>query len=63
MSTLTPAFANGSNSLAATPGVSGTPATVTFASDESWAIPLMIACSMVFSLTHVPSSSEKDDRT
>ena len=43
------------------PGWSGTPEIVTFASEVSWAIPEMIACSMRSSsfLTHVPSVSEK----
>ena len=35
MSTLTPRSASGRNSRAATPGQSGTPSTVTFASDVS----------------------------
>ncbi len=54
MSTLRPASASSPNTAAATPGRSGTPLTVTFASERSWAIPLMMACSMVVSCTQVP---------
>ena len=41
------------------PGRSGTPRIVTLASDVSWAIPEMIACSIRSSsaVTHVPSAS------
>ena len=46
------------------PGWSGTSATVTLASDVSWVTPEMMACSTdPSSLTHVPASHVKLDRT
>ena len=65
MSMLIPASASGRKTRPATPGWSGTPRMVTFASPVSCATPEMIACSsMSSSLTiHVPSSSWNDERT
>ena len=65
MSMLTPASASGRNTRAATPGWSGTPEIVTFASDTSCATPEMIAFSIKSSslLTHVPSAPVNDERT
>jgi hypothetical protein len=64
MSTRTPASASGRKTRAAIPGRSGTPKIVTFASELSWAMPEMIACSIASSLSiHVPSSPEKEERT
>ena len=63
MSTLMSADAIGSNNRAAMPGKSGTPRMVSLASDVSWAIPLMTACSMVVSFTQVPGLSLNDERT
>lgn len=68
MSMLTSAFAMARKIAAASPGLSGTPTTVTLASETSWATPEMIACSTCWSpcgslLTQVPRSPEKDERT
>ena len=47
------------------PGRSGTPDTVTFASDRSWVMARTTACSMdgSSSVTHVPGSQVKAERT
>jgi hypothetical protein len=67
MSMLTSAPAIASKMLAASPGLSGTPTTVTFASLVSWATPEMIACSMPSSgcvaLMMVPGLCEYEERT
>ena len=65
MSTLTLAAASGSNSAAETPGRSGTPSTVTFASLTSVTTPEMIGSSIAGSskVTHVPGSQVKLERT
>ena len=65
MSTLTFFAASGSNSAADTPGWSGTPSTVTFASLTSVTTPEMIGSSMEGSslVTHVPGSQVKLERT
>ena len=65
MSTLTPAAASGPNSAAATPGRSGTPSTVIFASSRENATPLTTRDSMISSSsqTMVPGTSWKLDRT
>jgi hypothetical protein len=67
MSMLTSASAIARKMPAASPGLSGTPTTVTRASDRSWATPEMIACSTSSSsgmpTTQVPSRSENDERT
>ena len=66
MSTLTPALATALNSAAATPGVSGMPSNVTFASSVSRATPEIRTSSMSSSTscTQVPgASSSKEDRT
>ena len=55
MSTFTFASASGSNSAAETPGWSGTPSTVIFASLASWTTPEMIGSSML--VAYVGSSS------
>ena len=65
MSTLIASSAMARKMLAATPGRSGTSASVIFASDSSWATPEMIACSIrsSSSVIHVPDSSENEERT
>ena len=65
MSMLMPASASGRKMRPATPGRSGTPRIVTFASPVSCATPEMIACSSMSSslTTHVPSASLNDERT
>ena len=66
MSTLMPSSATARNTVAATPGRSGTSSSVTFASSVSIATPEIMACSISLSSiswTHVPGSSEKDERT
>ena len=65
MSMLMPASASGRKTRAATPGWSGTPSIVTFASPVSCATPETIACSSMSSsfTIHVPGSSWKDERT
>ena len=65
MSTLMPRSASSRNSRAATPGRSGTPATVTFASDVSSVTAVTTACSMVGSSStiQVPGSQVKLERT
>src|SRR6266542_6488958 len=65
MSTFTPSSARARKIAAATPGRSGTPSMVTFASESSAATPEMIACSIrtSSSVTHVPASSPNEDRT
>ncbi len=68
MSMLTSASAIVRKIAAASPGLSGTPTTVTLASEVSWATPEMMACSIFWSpcgslLTHVPWSPEKEERT
>src|SRR5213078_4018025 len=64
MSTLTDLSDSERNSLAAIPGRSGTPVTVTLASDVSWVTAETIACSMdrSSSLTRVPGSQVKLER-
>ena len=65
MSTLTVRSARARNNRAAMPGRSSTPVTVTFASEVSCVTAETIACSMerFSSLTHVPGSQVKLDRT
>ena len=65
MSTLTFSSASARNTVAATPGRSGTWKIVTFASETSWVTPEMIGCSMVgsSSCTQVPGSHVKLERT
>ena len=65
MSMLTSASATARKMAAASPGLSGTPTTVTFASLRSWATPEMIACSMssLSLVTQVPSRCVNDERT
>ncbi len=68
MSMLMSASAMARKIVAASPGLSGTPTTVIFASEVSCATPEMIACSIGWSpcgslLTQVPRSPEKDERT
>ena len=65
MSTLIDRSARGRNSLAAMPGRSGTPVTVTLASEVSWVTAVTTACSMdsSSSTTQVPGSQVKLDRT
>ncbi len=71
MSMLTSASAMARKMRAASPGLSGTPTTVTLASDVSWATPEMMACSIsppsglvgLVLLTMVPGRPEKDERT
>ena len=65
MSTLIPASASVRNTLAATPGRSGTCSIVIFASEMSWVTPEMIACSIgsPSSVTHVPGAQVKLERT
>ena len=64
MSTFTSSSARAPNRRAAIPGWSGTSATVTLASEVSWVTPEMMACSIApSSLTHVPGSHVKLDRT
>ncbi len=68
MSMLTSESAIARKMRAASPGLSGTPTTVTFASEVSCATPEMIACSIGWSpcgslLTHVPFSPENEERT
>ena len=65
MSTLIDRSASARKSLAATPGRSGTPVTVTLASEVSWVTAVTMACSMVSSSStiHVPGSQVKLDRT
>ena len=67
MSMLTSASATARNTLAAYPGMSGIPTTVTLASLRSCATPVRMASSMGMSLidpmTKVPGFSEYDDRT
>ena len=50
---------------AATPGMSGTPRSASFASFRSWAMPLTSTSSIAASSSHtsVPGSSVKDDFT
>ena len=61
MSTLIDLSASARNSLAATPGRSGTPLTVTLASDASWVTAVTTASSMFASssTTQVPGSQVK----
>ncbi len=71
MSMLTSASAMARKMRAASPGLSGTPTTVTLASEVSWATPEMMACSIsppsglfgLSLLTIVPGRPEKDERT
>jgi hypothetical protein len=63
MSMLTSASATARKMAAASPGLSGTPTTVTRASDRSCATPLMMACSTGSPVIRVPGLLEKDDRT
>ena len=68
MSTLTLASARSRNTVAATPGRSGTCSIVTFASDESCVTPEMIACSIdsiegSSFVIHVPGAQLKLERT
>jgi hypothetical protein len=64
MSMLTSASATARKMLAASPGLSGTPTTVTRASDRSCATPLMMAASTSGSwVISVPGLLENDDRT
>ena len=65
MSTLTSASARDRNSVAATPGRSGTPVTVILASESSACTARMSASSMSgsSSMTHVPGSQVKAERT
>jgi hypothetical protein len=65
MSMLTSASATARNRAAASPGLSGTPTTVTRASVRSCATPLMMAFSMTSDsrTTRVPGLLENDDRT
>ena len=65
MSTLTSRSARARNSRAAMPGRSGTPVTVTFASEVSWVTAVTTACSMdgSSSTTQVPGSHVKLERT
>ena len=70
MSMLISASAMARKIEAASPGLSGTPTTVTLASEVSCATPEMMACSTFLSpcsigslLTHVPCSPLKLDRT
>ena len=65
MSTFTSWSASGLKIAAATPGLSGTPDTVTFDCDESGTTAEMIGFSIVFSslLTQVPGSQVNADRT
>jgi hypothetical protein len=67
MSMFTPASESARKIRAATPGRSGTPSTVTFASEVSWMTPEMIAFSSIGSSSspriHVPSSPVKVERT
>ena len=65
MSTLIDSSARARKRWAAIPGLSGTPATVTLASDVSCVTALTMACSMdsSSSTTHVPGSQVKLERT
>ena len=65
MSTLTFRSASPRKSRAARPGWSGTPVTVTLASETSWVMAVTMACSMVgsSSSTQVPGSQVKLERT
>ena len=65
MSTLMFRSARPRKSRAARPGLSGTPVTVTLASDRSWVTAVTTACSMdgSSSSTHVPGSQVKLERT
>ena len=65
MSTLTVRSARARNRRAAMPGRSGTPVTVTLASDVSWVTAEMMACSIdgSSSTTQVPGSQVKLERT
>ncbi len=63
MSMLTSASATARKIMAASPGLSGTPTTVTRASVRSCATPLMMACSTASPVIKVPGLFENDDRT
>ncbi len=63
MSMLTSASATARKIMAASPGLSGTPTTVTRASERSCATPLMMACSMGSPVISVPGLLENDERT
>ena len=65
VSTLTARSASARNSRAAMPGLSGTPVTVTLASEVSWVTAVTTACSMdgSSSTTQVPGSQVKLERT
>ena len=65
VSTLTARSARARNSRAAMPGLSGTPVTVTLASEVSWVTAVTTACSMdgSSSTTQVPGSQVKLERT
>ncbi len=65
MSTLMDRSARARKSLAATPGRSGTPVTVTLASEVSWVTAVTVACSIdsSSSTTQVPGSQVKLLRT
>ena len=65
MSTLTSASASARNTRAAMPGLSGTPPSVTLASDVSCTTAETMACSMEgsSSTTQVPGSQVKLERT